>query len=148
VWHGQFQSREKEIIMSFNASEFELLDTAVLIVQNANGNDDLLVDGKQVKITIYSSGSDQGVKAARKDVLRSQKNTQAIFQGKISPNAGETAEKEQAERLAGLTASIDNFPIEGGALALYSNPKLGFITKQVAKFHAEDGNFTKPSTTN
>lgn len=132
--------------MEFNQSQFELNDTGVLVVQNAAGTDDLLVDGKQVKITIYSSGSEQGVKASRKDVLRAQKNTQSIFQGKISPNAGETAEKDQAEKLASLTASIENFPIEGGALALYSNPKLGYITKQVAKYQADDGNFTNPST--
>lgn len=127
--------------MEFNLSDFELLDTSVMTVMSKKGDEELLVDGKPVRITVYSSGSDQGVKAARKDVLRQQKTTQAIFQGKIPPNVGETAEKEQAEKLAGLTAAIENFPIEGGALALYSNPKLGFIARQVSKFHAEDGNF-------
>jgi hypothetical protein len=134
--------------MTFNISDFEILETGVLVVQNAGGTEDLLVNGEQVKITIYSSGSEQGVKAARRETLRQQKTTQAIFNGKIPPNAGETAEKDAADRLESLTAGIENFPIEGGAKALYSNPKLGYIARQVAKFHADDGNFTKPSTTN
>ncbi len=38
--------------MEFNLSQFELLDTAVLTVQTADESDDLLIDGKQVKITL------------------------------------------------------------------------------------------------
>ena len=64
-----------------------------------------------------------------------------MIRGKISKNIAEESAQLQAERLAGCTESIDNFPIEGGALALYSNPKLSYITDQVIKFLDDTENF-------
>src|ERR1035437_2306391 len=129
--------------MTFDVSQFELEDTGYFTVLNAKGDDDLLVDGNPVIIRMYGSGSDQAVKANRKEISRTTARTKAMFTGKPPPNDAENAEREGAEKLAAVTASIENFPVEGGALALYRNPKLGYITKQAAKFFADDANFPK-----
>lgn len=132
--------------MNFDVSQFELEETAVLTVQNAKGTDDLLVNGQPVTITLYGSGSRQAVKAMHRAGQQQALRLQALVRGKVSKVAAEEADQELAEKLVACTASISNFPIEGGAQALYSNPKLGYITKQVVKFLDDDANFAKGST--
>ena len=54
----------------------------------------------------------------------------------------ETAEskiEQSAANLVACTRSIENFPI--AASDIYSNPKLGYITAQVAKFIEDWANF-------
>ena len=129
----------------FDVTQFELNDTAVLTVQNAKGDDDLLVNGKPVKITLYGTGSSQFAKAEHKAMNAATARMQAAFRGKPIKNASEVNAEELAEKLAACTANIENFPIEGGALALYSNNRLSYIRKQVVKFLDDDANFTKGS---
>jgi hypothetical protein len=125
---------------AFDLSQFETLDTATLTVQTPKG-DDLLVDGKPVTITLYGEGSKQYVNARYKLDNALQTRSIALMRGKSAKNAAEEQAQLKAEFLASVTASIDNFPIEGGALALYNNPKLAYITAQVDKFLAETENF-------
>ena len=132
----------------FDVTQFELEDTAVLTVQNAKGDDDILVNGQPVKITLYGTGSAQFAKAEHKAVNAATARMQAAFRGKQTKNASEINAAELAEKLAACTAGIENFPIEGGALALYSNNRLAYIRKQVVKFLDDDANFTKGSATN
>lgn len=124
----------------FDLSLFETVDTAKLTVQNPKG-DDLLVNGEPVVITLYGQGSKQYVNAKYKFDNASQTRSIAMLRGKVSKNAAEEQSQLQAEFLAACTASIDNFPIPGGALALYSNPKLAYITAQVDKFLGDTENF-------
>lgn len=133
--------------MDFDVSKFELEETATLTVQNAKGDDDLIgADGiNPVKIVAYSSGTKQAVKALHKAGQQAQLRMQALFRGKTDKKAAESADAEQVEKLVGFTKEIINFPIEPAAL--YSNPKLGYITKQFAKFIEDDANFSKPSST-
>lgn len=131
--------------MTFDITQFELNDTATLIVQDATGEQDLLVNGERVEIDLYGSGSAQYVKAEHKASNAAMIRMQAAFKGKSIKNASELTTQETAEKLASCTASIRNFPIEGGALALYSNSRLSYIKKQVIKFLEDDANFTKPS---
>ena len=131
----------------FDVTQFELNDTAVLTVQNAKGDDDLLVNGQPVRITLYGAGSEQFAKAEHKALNAATLRMQAAFRGKATKNAAEIGEAEIAEKLAACTANIENFPIEGGALALYSNRRLSYIRKQVIKFLDDDANFTKGSAT-
>ena len=127
--------------MTFDISEYELADTGTLIVQNKKGDDDLLVDGKQVKIVLYSAGAEQSVKAEHKIVnLQTKRTFAAIRGGKQVGDSAETAMKELAEKLATRTKSIENFPITD-PLTLYSNPKLIYIRKQVEKYLDDDSNF-------
>ena len=134
--------------MTFDVSKYELEDTAVLVVQNAKGDDDLIgADGvNPVKIVAYGSGSPQAVKAQHKAGMVAQLRMQALFRGKVDKKAAETADAERVEKLVGFTKEIVNFPIEPADL--YANPKLGYITRQFEKFVDDDSNFAKPSSAN
>jgi hypothetical protein len=125
---------------AFDLSQFETLDTAILTVQTPKG-DDLLVGGEKVTITLYGEGSKQYVNAKYKLDNAMQTRSVAMLRGKTNKNAAEEQAQLRAEFLAAVTASIENFPIEGGALALYNNPKLSYITAQVEKFLGETENF-------
>jgi len=131
----------------FDLSQFETLDTAALTVQNPKG-DELVVGGKPVVINLYGPGSKQFVNAKYKLDNAVQTRSIAMLRGKQSKNAAEENRQLQAEFYAAVTASIDNFPIDGGALALYSNPKLNYITEQVEKFLNETENFMPSLPTN
>lgn len=124
----------------FDISQFETVDTAALEVKKPNG-DDLLVDGKKVVINLFGPGSKEYINAKYKFENATQARSIAMIRGKISKNIAEESAQLQAERLANCTSSIDNFPIDGGALALYSNPKLSYITDQVIKFLDDTENF-------
>lgn len=132
--------------MTFDLSQYELNDTATLIVQDATGDHDLMVDGKQVKINLFGSGSEEYAKAEHRANNAQTLRLQASFRGKTVKNASELSANELAEKLAACTQSIENFPID--ALSLYKNNRLGYIRKQVIKFLDDDANFTKPSTAN
>lgn len=124
----------------FDLSQFETVDTASLNVQNPKG-DELLVNGDPVVIHLYGPGSKQFVNAKYKLDNANQTRSIAMLRGKTSKNAAEEIRQQQAEFYAAITASIDNFPIDGGALALYMNPKLSYITDQVEKFIGDTENF-------
>jgi len=134
--------------MEFDISQFELQDTATLTVQNAKGDDDLIgADGvNPVTIEIYGSGSEQAVKVLHRAGQRAASRVQALVRGKVNKREAEIADEELVEKLVGLTKSIANFPVDPEAL--YSNPRLGYITRQVQNFFADDANFTKGSATN
>lgn len=134
--------------MSFDVSQYELDDTATLEVQDASGTNDLMVDGQPVTIEVYGPGSKQGVRAMNLGSRNSALRMAGALRGKVSKNAVEEAEQEEVEKLVLITAAINNFPIEGGAQALYSNPRLRYIADQVDAFFNNKANFSKPSTTN
>lgn len=127
-------------IKDFDLSQFETTDTATLTVLNPKG-DELLVNGDPVTITIYGPGSKQYVNAKYKLDNANQARSIAMLRGKTAKNAAEEMRQQQAEFYASITASLDNFPIDGGALALYMNPKLSYITDQVEKFISDTENF-------
>jgi isopentenyl phosphate kinase len=130
----------------FDLSQFETVDTATLTVLNPKG-DELLVNGDPVKITVYGPGSKQHLKA--KHVLDNavQVRSMAMLRGKVEKNMAELSAQQTAEFLAACTVSVENFPIEGGAIAIYSNPKLKYITDQVDKFLGDTENFMPGSQT-
>jgi len=138
-------SQERKI-MDFDVSKYELEETAVLTVQNAKGDDDLIgADGETpVTIALYGSGSRQAVKALHKAGQQAQLRLQALFRGKVDKRAAEAADAEMVEKLTACTLVINNFPVPPAEL--YANPKLGYITKQVIKFLDDDSNFSKPSS--
>lgn len=126
----------------FDLSAYELHDTGLLKVQNAKGDDDLLgPNGKPVTIELYGPGSDQAVRARHKAGKRAAERMQQLVKGKIGKNESENAEEEEIDRLVSMTKSINNFPID--ARTVYSNPKLGYITRQVKQYLDDDSNFSK-----
>ena len=126
----------------FDISQFELSDTGSLTVQNAKGDDDLMAGGSPVTIELYGSGSKQAVKVAHKAGQRAAARVQQLVRGKVNKKESEIAEEEEVEKLVALTKSISpNFPLTPEQL--YSNHKLGYITKQVREYLAADSNFSK-----
>ncbi len=144
---GSFNPTAKGNNMPFDIANLELEDTAILTVQNAAGTDDLIgADGKNpITIELYGSGSAQMIKAQHKAGQAAQQRVQAMIRGKVDPKAAEKADTEQTEKLVACTKAIHNLG-DLTATALYSNPKLGYITRQVVKFLDDDANFAKGST--
>ncbi len=135
-----------KVLDVFDVTAYELEDTAVLTVQNLQRDDDLLYNEKQVKITIFGPGSKQGVKAIHKASMAATLRMQGLMRGKVDKKSAEQADEERVIKLTAITANIDNFPISGGAEALYSNPKLVDIADQVEEFFNTKSNFSKAST--
>lgn len=132
--------------MDFDVSQYELEETAVLTVQNAKLDDDLIGADKKTPVTIvlYGGGSRQMVKALHKAGQQAQLRLQGMLRGKVDKRAPELADQEMVEKLTACTQAINNFPVPPADL--YANPKLGYITKQVVKFLDDDANFAKPSS--
>lgn len=122
----------------FDLSKYETVDTADLTVQNPKGGD-LLGEGDQpVIIKVYGMGSKQYVNAKYKFDNANQIRSIAMLRNNKPTNPEEIA-KSEAEFLAAVTHSIENFPIS--PLELYSNPKLAYIKDQVNKFVGDTENF-------
>ena len=122
----------------FDLSKYETVDTAQLVVQNPKGGDLLGEGGLPVVINLYGMGSKQYVNAKYKLDNANQVRSIAMLRNNKAPNPEEVA-KSEAEFLAAVTQSIENFPVD--PLALYSNPKLGYIKSQVDKFVGDTENF-------
>lgn len=122
----------------FDLSKYETVDTARLVVQNPKGGDLLGEGGLPVVINLYGMGSKQYVNAKYKLDNANQVRSIAMLRNNKPANPDEIF-KSEAEFLAAVTESIENFPVE--PLALYSNPKLGYIKTQVDKFVGDTENF-------
>lgn len=128
----------------FNLAQFENVDAGTFTVLDQSG-DELLYNGAPVKITMHGAGSKPQVAAERKMLKATKAALYAGMGGRAAKNAEEEEFAREAEYLAACTINIENFPIPGGALALYSNPKLGYIKKQAKTYLGEDANF-KPGS--
>lgn len=134
----------------FDITKEAVVDTATLHLKGLNG-ELLFADAareKPVRVIVFGPGS----KAF--GLVESQQSARAVKRmqdndGKISVAPMEERQRETAEDLAALTVEFENFTYppakdaKGVELftAVYSDPKLGFVTKQVAKFVADWGNF-------
>lgn len=130
---------------NFNLSSFEATDTAELHVLDQK-DDPIYIDGKPFTIVLCGPGSQEYARAQSKLDQSQQTRTFAALRGKPMKDSIEEQRRQHADKLAACTVSVNNFPIEGGALAIYTNPKLGYITNQVAKFIEDWSNFTAGST--
>ena len=124
---------------TFNLADFEARDTAMLEIQNIKGDGPLLVNGQPVRVEIRSPGTREALNAQHKLETATTARTFAAMRGKAVKETVETKQAERAEKLAAVTVRIENFPV--APHDLYSNPKLGWFTQQVAEFHADFGNF-------
>jgi hypothetical protein len=130
----------------FSVTDYELADTATLTLKNKAGTDDLLGnDGQPVTVEVYSTGSDQGVKAQRKQSKRAQMRLTRTLRGELD-NEGRRERRTRAGREACRLHRLDQRQFPVGAVAVYSNPKLGYISRQVAEFIAKDAKFLAPSS--
>ena len=129
----------------FDISRFEAADTATLQVLDQK-KAPLLADGKPVMIVLYGPGSAEYVKAQSRLDSAQATRTIATLRGKPLKDSIDEQRRQQAEKLAACTHSIQNFPV--APLDLYLNPKLGYITSQVIEFVEDWANFTPGSATN
>ncbi|WP_313534400.1 hypothetical protein [Sphingomonas sp.] len=102
---------------------------------------------KPIRIVIFSPGS------AAFDALESRQSARQVQRlkandGEMAPLTAEERRRDTVEDLVTITSGFENFEygtgLQGAALfkAVYSDPKLGFIHKQVTKFIGDWGNFT------
>lgn len=126
-------------------------DTATIHVKNAAGEP--LYDGdKPVQIVIYGPGSRAFAAVEARQSARAIKRMQDN-DGKITAATPEERVEHTAEDLAAVTVRFENLSYppagdaDGAALfaALYRDPKLGFIVRQVSKAVNDWGNFAPAS---
>lgn len=123
----------------FNITDFEASDTAWLEVQTKKEDGPLMFNGQPVRILLRSPGTKEAMSAQHKVELA---NTNRMYAAMRNKQVNETMEgkiEAAANKLIAVTAQIENFPIS--PKDLYSNPKLGYITEQVTKFHGDWANF-------
>lgn len=133
------QSNNAVASVAFNISDFEASDTAWLEVQTKKEDGPLLFNGAPVRILLRSPGTKEAMSAQHKVELA---NTNRMYAAMRNKQVNETMEgkiEAAANKLIAVTAQIENFPIS--PKDLYSNPKLGYITEQVTKFHGDWANF-------
>ncbi|NML61836.1 hypothetical protein HHL21_12270 [Massilia sp. RP-1-19] len=123
----------------FNVADFEAIDTAWLEVENKKGDAPLLFNGQPVRIEVRSPGTKEAMDAQHRIDTAATIKTYAAMRGKHAKETVEGNIAQRAEKLSAVTTQIENFPIS--AKDLYSNPKLGYITEQVVKFHIGWENF-------
>jgi hypothetical protein len=131
----------------FDISQFEVAEVGVLDVLNVK-DEPMLYNGSPVRIHLYGPGSAQFVRAQAKADTAAQQRTFAALRGKVSKTAVEDQREDLITKLVACTAQIENFPVPGGAEALYRNAKLGYITNQVIKYLDDWANFQQPSSKN
>jgi len=127
-------------------------DTATIHVKNAAGEPLYDSDGKPVQIVIYGPGSKAHATVEARQSARAIKRMQDN-DGKITVPTAEERIKEAAEDLAALTVRFENlsYPPAGNAQgtelfeAVYRDPTIGFIARQVTKTVGDWGNFLHAS---
>lgn len=127
-----------EVTNTFDIAAFEAADTAILEVLNRK-DEPLLYQGQPVTIELCSPGSREYLRANHKLATANQAAAFSAIRGKPVKETAEGNIDKQAEKLAACTRTVNNFPV--GAFEIYSNPKLGYITAQVAKFIEDWSNF-------
>ncbi|MGR6329209.1 hypothetical protein ACU5AX_09095 [Sphingomonas sp. XXL09] len=137
-----------------NIATLGVAAVAALHVKNAAG-EPLYADEERtlpVRILLHSPGSEIASVVEGRQTARSLKRMQDN-DGKITAGTPEERKAETAADLAALTAGFENFTYGDGSLsgerlyvAVYSDQALGFITRQVAKFFGDWGNFSASSS--
>ncbi len=138
----------------FDITTQAVADTAPLHLKSATG-ELLYIDGKPVRIVVYGPGSKPFADVESRQTGRAVKRLQDN-DGKVTAVPSEQRIVEQAEDLAAITVSFENFNYSpagdkhGAELfqAFYADPKLGHLKQQVLKFLGDWGNFKPGSAGN
>ncbi|QIL71670.1 hypothetical protein G7048_15690 [Diaphorobacter sp. HDW4B] len=137
--------------MALNIKSKAVAATSFLHLKDSSDN--LMWDDEAktlpVGVTIYGPGSKEFQQAQVKV------NNRAVKRLQKRGNTDQTADvklKEQAEYLADITAGFQNLDYDGLqgrqlAMAIYSDPSIGFIGDQVAEHVKDWANFSQASAT-
>lgn len=130
----------------FELSAYEIVDTSIVHLKNVHGNDVLLGnDGQPVWAEVYSPGSKEGVRALHKAGLASQARLMRTMRGELDKDDAKNADTERAAKLCGFLKRFSpNFPVD--AAAVFANPKLNYISKQIEEYVGKDANFAQGSS--
>lgn len=123
----------------FNLADFEATDASWMEVQNKKDDGPLMFNGAPVRILIRSPGTKEAQSAQHRVELANTNRMYAAMRGKQVNETVESKRDQNTTKLLAVTVEIENFPIS--AAELYSNPKLGYITEQVTKYHGDWANF-------
>lgn len=130
----------------FDLTTLETVDTAKFHVINAKGVPQY--DGDTpITITAHGPGTKRAADAKHR---RDKANTKRVLAGVGGKEEERTEAEERRERaafLAEVTASLDGFTVEGGAAALFANPKLRYLADAFEKWWNDAGNFSGDSVT-
>lgn len=137
----------------FDITKTAVVETADVLLTNADESPMIGAEGKQCSITVHGPGSAAFERAAAKRQNLLVDRLKRKGKADMSPDEQRA---EQAEFLSSITVSFNNFTyppageVEGKDLfrALYKDRSVGFITDQVQRFAGDWGNFTKDSATN
>lgn len=131
--------------------QFGVVPTSKLHLRDAN--DELMYAdaGKSLPICVNLYGPGSKPYAQAQAAQNNRIMDKLKRKGKSDQNADQRA-AESAEFLSDCTESFENLEYESLtnralAMAVYSDPSIGFIADQVAKHIGDWANFTKPSTT-
>lgn len=130
----------------FDVAMFEARDWALFELTDARGAP-LMFNGQVVSVELFGPGSEPYAKAQSRIDSAAQTRTYAALRGKSNKSAADENKALQVEKLTACTRKLNNFPIPGGAQKVYENPKLGFLTEQVAKLIEDWANFPPSSST-
>lgn len=125
----------------FDFSQYFLSEASVLDIDLPNG-DPMLFDGKQVRVHIYGPSTSQYTMAQDRLNREATKNVVAAM-SKGNKKKDEGDKDADAKFLCAITEKFENFPYPGGAEAIYREPGLQYINKQVQTFVGDMGNFYK-----
>lgn len=123
----------------FNLADFEATDTAWLELENIKGDGPLLVGGLPVRVEIRSPGTKEASSAQHKLETAATTRTYAAMRGKASKETVESKRAERVAKLEAVTVRFENFP--AAPKEIFDNPKMGWLTDQVAAFHSDWANF-------
>lgn len=138
-----------------NIASLAVAATACVHVKNAAG-EPLYADAERklpVRIHLHGPGSDIASIVEGRQTARSLKRMQDN-DGKVTAPTPEERRAETADDLAALTVRFENFTygddesLTGEALfrTAYADQGLGFVTRQVARFFGDWGNFNTASS--
>lgn len=134
-----------------DATSLKVAATSAIHVKNAAG-EPLYEGDKPVRIVVHGPGSRAYGEVETRQTARALKRMNDN-EGKITAATAEERRKETAEDLAAITIAFEHLTHGdkvGAELfeAVYGDPELGFIAKQVTKHLADWGNFKPGSAGN
>lgn len=128
----------------FDLSAYEAAEVGILSVETPAG-EPMMYTGQPVRLHLYGPGSAQAVSITAKLDAAAQARTFAALRGKANKGAADEHKADQVTKLVACTREVENFPVPGGARAIYENPRLGYITNQVQRFLDDWANFPPQS---
>lgn len=131
---------------AFSLTDYELDDTAKMVVLTPKGEEMLGEDGETpIVIEAWGPGTKQAVKAQHRAGQAAQRRLQDAWRQKVDPKAAEKADQERVDKAVAMTKKIHNLSLTPEEF--FGNPKLGYVLRQFEQWLDADANFFSKSPT-